>query len=53
MANAVAAGIYSAVSVNAKGVVTAGGQIVEFGTVVNADPSEALAVGGLFFRKLA
>jgi hypothetical protein len=53
MANAVASGTYSAVSVNAKGVVTAGGQIVEFGTVVNADPSEALAVGGLFFRKLA
>lgn len=53
MANAVAAGTYSAVSVNAKGIITAGGQIVEFGTVVNADPSESLAVGGLFFRRLA
>lgn len=53
MANAVSAGTYSAVSVNAKGIITAGGQIVEFGTVVNADPSESLAVGGLFFRRLA
>lgn len=48
----VGAGVYSAVKVNNKGVVTAGGQIIEFGTVVNADPSAALAVGGLFFRYL-
>ena len=53
MANVTTAGVYSAVEVNAKGVVVAGGQIVEFGTVKNADPSDALAVGGLFFRKLS
>lgn len=46
-------GVYSAVRVNAKGLVCAGGQIVEFGTEVNAGPSDNLAVGGLFFRKLA
>lgn len=49
----VTAGAYSAVSVNAKGIVTAGGQIVEFGKEVNAGPSESLAIGGLFFRRLA
>lgn len=53
MANVTTAGVYSAVEVNAKGVVVAGGQIVEFGTVKGADPSDALAVGGLFFRKLS
>lgn len=53
LADAVAEGTYSAVHVNKKGVVVAGGQIVEFGTEVNADPSASLAVGGLFFRKLA
>lgn len=46
-------GVYSAVRVNSKGLVAAGGQIVEFGTEVNAGPSDNLAVGGLFFRKLA
>lgn len=45
--------VYSAVNVNNRGLVTAGGQIVEFGTQENADPSESLVVGGLFFRKLA
>lgn len=45
--------VYSAVSVNKKGIVVAGGQIIEFGTEVNANPSSSLAVGGLFFRKLA
>lgn len=44
------AGVFSAVQVNSKGIVTAGGQIVEFGTTEGADPSAALAVGGLFFR---
>lgn len=53
MANVTTAGVYSAVEVNSKGVVVAGGQIVEFGTVKGADPSDALAVGGLFFRKLS
>lgn len=45
--------VYSAVNVNNRGLVTAGGQIVEFGTQENADPSESLVVGGLFFRRLA
>ena len=49
----VAAGVYSAVNVNEQGLVTAGGQIIEFGAIIGADPSAALAVGGLFFRKLA
>lgn len=49
----VAEGVYSVVRVNAKGLVCAGGQIVEFGSEVNAGPSDNLAVGGLFFRKLA
>lgn len=49
----VASGTYSAVYVNRQGLVTAGGQMVEFGTTVGADPSASLAVGGLFFRKLS
>ena len=53
LADAVTEGTYSAVHVNKKGIIVAGGQIVEFGTEVNADPSASLAVGGLFFRKLA
>ncbi len=46
----VAAGIYSAVKVNTKGVVTAGGQIMEIGTSGQTTPSEGLAVGGIFFK---
>ena len=55
MANAVASGGYSAVEVNAKGIVVAGGQIIEFGREIGADPDPDvnLAVGGLFFRRLA
>lgn len=49
----VAAGAYSVVKVNDKGIVTAGGQIVEFGQTVGAGPSESLAVGGLFFRLIS
>lgn len=49
----VASGTYSAVYVNRQGLVTAGGQMVEVGTTKDADPSASLAVGGLFFRKLA
>ena len=48
----IAEGVYSVVKVNAKGIATAGGQIVEFGSAVNAGPSDSLAVGGLFFRKV-
>lgn len=45
----VAAGTYSAVAVDAKGRVTAGNQIVEWGTKGQTEPSANLAVGGLFF----
>ena len=45
----VTAGTYSAVSVDAKGRVTAGSQIIEWGTSDQTVPSNNLAVGGLFF----
>lgn len=45
----VAAGTYSAVAVDAKGRVTAGSQIVEWGAKGQIEPSANLAVGGLFF----
>ena len=45
----VTAGTYSAVAVDAKGRVTAGSQIVEWGTAGQTTPSANLAVGGLFF----
>ena len=45
----VAAGTYSAVAVDAKGRVTAGNQIVEWGAKGQTEPSDNLAVGGLFF----
>lgn len=46
----VAAGEYSSVQVNAKGIVVAGGKILEIGTSGQTTPSAALAVGGLFFK---
>ena len=46
----IVAGVYSAVAINSKGIAYAGGHIVEFGKNKNADPSDNLAVGGLFFR---
>ena len=46
----VIAGVYSAVSVNTKGIVNAAGHIIEFGTSEDADPSDSLVIGGLFFR---
>ena len=45
----VTAGTYSAVSVDEKGRVTAGSQIIEWGTSGQTVPSNNLAVGGLFF----
>lgn len=45
----VAAGTYSAVAVDAKGRVTAGNQIIEWGAKGQKEPSADLAVGGLFF----
>ena len=48
--------VYSAIAVNAKGIATAGGQILEFGTYSEAtgssDPSDSLVIGGLFFRNV-
>lgn len=46
----VTAGTYTAVVVNAKGVVTKGGTAIEFGTASNNTPSANLMVGGLFFE---
>lgn len=46
----VTAGSYSAVTVNAKGRVTAGGKSIEFGTTGQTAPSDDLMVGGLFFE---
>lgn len=46
----VVAGAYSAVTVNAKGIVTAGGTAIEFGTSGQTEPSVNLMVGGLFFE---
>ena len=45
----VTAGTYSAVAVDAKGRVTGGSQIIEWGAKGQTTPSTSLAVGGLFF----
>lgn len=49
-ASGVTAGQYSAVNVNAKGVVTAGGSSIEWGTSGQTAPSDSLMVGGIFFQ---
>lgn len=46
----VAAGTYSAVQVNTKGIAVAGGQMIEIGTSGQDTPSASLATGGLFFK---
>ena len=43
-------GTFSAVSVDTKGRVTAGGNLIEFGGSGQTSPSDSLAVGGLFFE---
>ena len=48
----VAAGTYSAVSVNTKVRVTAGAQLIEVGSDNQATPSASLAIGGIFFKKI-
>ncbi len=48
-ASGVTAGTYSAVQVNAKGLVTAGANMIEFDSGTG-QPSTSLAVGGLFFK---
>ena len=49
-ATGVTAGSYSAVTVDAKGRVNAGGKSVEWGTSGQTTPSDDLMVGGLFFQ---
>lgn len=49
-ATGVTAGSYSAVTVDAKGRVKAGGKSVEWGTSGQTAPSDDLMVGGLFFQ---
>lgn len=44
---------YSAVQVNKQGVIVGGAQSIEFGHVIGEGPSAGLAVGGLFFRRVA
>ena len=48
----VTAGAYSVVQVNAKGLVTAGNQLIEVGTSGQTTPSATLAVGGIFFKEI-
>ena len=48
----VTAGTYSAVTVNAKGIVTAGAQMIEVGSAGQSVPSANLAVGGIFFKQI-
>jgi len=52
LANVGTAGIYSVVTTDEKGRVTAGGNIIEVGVVANGTPSDKLAVGGIFFKYL-
>lgn len=52
-ASGVTAGTYSAVSVNAKGLVTAGAQLIEVGDKTGTNtPTANLAIGGLFFKEI-
>lgn len=52
-ATGVTAGTYSAVSVNAKGLVTAGAQLIEVGDKTGTNtPTTNLAIGGIFFKEI-
>lgn len=52
-ASGVTAGTYSAVSVNAKGLVTAGAQLIEVGDKTGTNtPTTNLAIGGIFFKEI-
>lgn len=48
----VSAGTYSVVSVDTKGRVNAGAQLIEVGTDGQTTPSASLAIGGIFFKKI-
>lgn len=47
-----ATGTYSAVSVNATGVVIEGGQVIEVGAESQTEPSDTLVTGGIFFKRI-
>lgn len=52
-ASGVTAGTYSAVNVNAKGLVTAGAQLIEVGDKTGTNtPTTNLAIGGIFFKEI-
>lgn len=52
-ASGVTAGTYSAVSVNSKGLVTAGAQLIEVGNKTGTNtPTANLAIGGIFFKEI-
>lgn len=52
-ASGVTAGTYSAVNVNAKGLVTAGAQLIEVGNKTGTNtPTANLAIGGIFFKEI-
>ena len=52
-ASGVTTGTYSAVSVNAKGLVTAGAQLIEVGDKTGTNtPTTNLAIGGIFFKEI-
>lgn len=52
-ASGVTAGTYSAVSVNAKGLITAGAQLIEVGDKTGTNtPTTNLAIGGIFFKEI-
>lgn len=52
-ASGVTAGTYSAVSVNTKGLVTAGAQLIEVGNKTGTNtPTANLAIGGIFFKEI-
>lgn len=46
------AGTYSAVTFNSKGIATQGGNLIEVGETVDSTPSDLLAIGGLFFKRI-
>lgn len=49
---AITPGTYSVVSYDAKGLVTAGGNVLEIGTTGQTTPSQTLVVGGIFFKEI-
>lgn len=50
--NAITPGTYSVVSYDAKGLVTAGGNVLEIGATSQTTPSASLVVGGIFFKEI-